>query len=141
MVEVVRDPQVSDLRQFSALMAALGDGNADYDVMAQLKRVLESVHADAIRRAKESKGKLKLLIMVKCDDQGVASINYDVDITEPKPPRRGSILWHTQEGKLSLRDPKQMELGFTRVIEGGAQLPPRDVSRPQQPAQEVTPNA
>lgn len=140
MAEVIRDPQAYDLRQFSALMAVLGDGNADFDVMAQLKRVLESVHADAVRRAKESKGKLKLVIMVKCDDQGVASINYDVDITEPKPPRRGSILWHTQEGKLSLRDPKQMELGFTRVIDGGAQQAPRDVTK-QQPAQEVSPNA
>lgn len=140
MAEAVRDPQVFDLRQFSALMAVLGDGNADFDVMAQLKRVMESVHADAVRRAKESKGKLKLLIMVKCDDHGVASINYDVDITEPKPPRRGSILWHTQDGKLSLRDPKQMELGFIRAIDGGAQQAPRDVTK-QQPAQEVAPNA
>lgn len=137
MAEAMRDPQVDDVRQFSAVISVLGDGQANADIMAQLLRVLESVKAQAVRTSKESKGLLTLKIPINVDEEGVVRMGYDVTIKEPKPPRRGSVLWMRHDGRLSLRDPKQLDLGF-RVVNGGDVAPSRDVTKPQPTAQDVT---
>lgn len=135
MADPKSDP-LKDVRKFSMVLAALGDGTADPDVMSHFLKVAESVRADAVRRSgKSKKGTLTLTVDLVSDVGGTLTIEYSVETKTPKPPRRTSTWWATEDGRLSFKHPRQEELPFT-VVTGGATSPAVDLGQ-QQSAQEV----
>lgn len=131
------------VRKFSGVVASLGEGNADFDVMAKFERALETTKAVAIRTGKPQKGKLKLTIRMVVDENGTASLFYDCDTVEPKLPTKSSLGFVTREGKFTFTQPtEQTSLDFSRprVVEGGASAP-KDVGGNEQPAKEAAQNA
>lgn len=138
MAEVQRDtPEDAayDVRLFSQFLAVLGDRQADPDLMAQLLRVIESTKALAERTECDSKGSLSIKIKVKTDKDLMTSFGYDYTTVEPKAPKRGTVMWMRKDGRLSLRDPKQMEMWKT--VDGGKSVAARDVTQAQTPGREV----
>lgn len=127
---VVRDEDdvLQPVRLFSTWMKFMGAGEADPQIAAEFKAMIEGVRADAKRRSRKSKGKLKLTIDLSSTPEGVLEVDWDVDTKIPKPPRRASLAFITDSGKLTFNDPKQLKLGFIREVTNDNTESPREAA-------------
>ena len=104
-------------RSFGTFMPHVDDGAFDVECTQQLTELLSALEEQALSTCREKSGSITVKLAFTVDEKGHATVHGDVGIKKPKPKRGGSHLW-LLKGKLSARNPRQVE------------LPLRDVSKP-----------
>lgn len=111
----VKEPDDEATRAFSRTLEQIGDGEAHAELSEKLRDLVELIRTQAIQVQADVKGKLQLTLSLSADPKQFVHISYEVKVTEPKPPRPGSIFWITKGANLSLDNPRQQKLPLHEV--------------------------
>lgn len=96
---------------------SLEDGQFDADAYAAVKRLDAALHAAALTNGGKAKGKLS--ITVEFEREGsVTTIKSAFKITQPEARRPKSVMWSTDDHRLSRSRPGHGELFGIRDVSG-----------------------
>lgn len=78
--------------------------------------------ATVIQAVKDTRkaGTFTLKVTVKPDehDPSVAIVSADTTTKVPRPSLHGRLLWPMENGRLSTKDPRQLEIGGLQAVDG-----------------------
>lgn len=111
-------------RGFAVLVQQLSDGDCHAEASLALHKLGKALLREAHAQRRPVKGELTLKLSLACDARGVVSVAYDVKRKEPAPARPTATLWLTDQGNLSVDNPRQTKLGLREVSRRG---PAREV--------------
>lgn len=105
-------------------IGSLEDGQFDADAYAAIKRLSAALKATAISSGGKAKG--KVTIALDFEKEGAATaIKATFKVTSPEARRPKSIMWTTEDNRMSRTRPGQNELFGIRDVTGTADV--RDV--------------
>jgi hypothetical protein len=111
-------------RAFSVFLQQINHGETHSILGEELWGLVRKCEQQAILVGK-GKGTLTLKLTVAIDQNGNATIEPDVAVKPPKPPRGVGRFWVDRTGNLVNKDPRQQELPLREVSgKGGA---PKDI--------------
>lgn len=105
-------------RAFSVFIQDLGNGDAHRHLSEELQRVVRVMQEQAHAQQAKVGGELKLTLKFTTDPSEIVDITYDITTKKPKPRRPRTLMWATDGGNLSRKNPHQRELPL-REVEGG----------------------
>lgn len=97
---------------FSSVLVSLERGQLHHDATLALRDLVATLSEAGATRGK-AKGKLVITLDLDLKDD-VISIVGKLEAKGPKLSRPQSVFWATPENNLTLRNPKQQEMGLVR---------------------------
>lgn len=94
---------------FGEFVASLEEGQFDADLYAQVKELSESLQEHAAYNGGKAKGKVTLVLELVQEAQ-ITKIKASFKVVKPEAPRLTSIMWATEDGRYSRRQPGQGQL-------------------------------
>ena len=101
-------------RAFARFLEQLGDGEAHAELSAELHRLMETLHDQALATG-PTKGALTLKLSFAVDPRGTVDVAYDVAVKEPKRARSKGVFWLTKGNNLTAHNPRQERLPLREV--------------------------
>lgn len=108
MSQAEANPRKEPTRPFSIVLGQLEDGTFHDDVSEKLRELTLALKEHAATSG-NAKGKLTLTLDLMVD-KGLLLIVPNVETRAPRPRRKSSVMWITDEGNLSPDNPKQLPL-------------------------------
>lgn len=99
-------------------MRTLEDGQFDADCYEAIKALGAALSQHAWANGGKSKGKVTISLAFT-QDGGVTEIRSDFKVTEPPGNRLKSVLWQTEDHRLTRTRPGQYEMMGIRDVSGG----------------------
>lgn len=97
--------EIGPANTFARTLAELGKGNSLAELSASITEIVQAV------RATGKEGKLVYTIRIKpvSSDGGQVVVSDKIDPDVPKPDRKTTLFFTTEDGDLSRRDPNQTD--------------------------------
>lgn len=120
-------------KSFATFLPHVDDGAFEVECTEKLTELLRVLEEQALATCRNTAGRLTVTLDFKVDEKGNTTLHGDVAVKKPKPKRGGTHMW-LLKGKLSNRNPRQVELALrdvsspTRVV---------DTTAPAAPAKDV----
>ena len=112
------------VRNFGVFLTQIRDGEVNAEASRELRDLLLALAEHASKQGK-AKGKLTLAFNFSVDARGVVAVGVETKVQTPKPERGAGIFWLTDDGNLSVQNPKQVRIPFRDVK---ADAEPKDVA-------------
>lgn len=103
-----RDPAVAT-HSFQKFIGNVEDGQLQADLTNALQRLLADMRTHQINVGGNPKGKIAINFDFKLEN-GVVEVSGNYSVTAPKRVGGKSIYWVTEDGHLTGRNPKQMDM-------------------------------
>lgn len=103
---------------------SLEDGQFDADAYAAIKRLSAALKSTAMTNGGKAKGKVTIALDF-AQEGSVTAIKATFKVAQPEAPRPKSIMWTTDDNRLSRSRPGQNELFGIRDVSGASDF--RDV--------------
>ena len=109
-----QDPNPHALRNFSALLNVIQDGELQQDLSDAVRKLVADIQDSARETGGKARGKIVLTVDLKYTDQ-MFDLNADFKITAPETPRRRTTMYCTPDNYLTRVNPRQMDLPLRTV--------------------------
>lgn len=103
-----RDPAVAT-NSFQQFIGNVEDGQLQADLSQALQRLLADMRTHQINVGGNPKGKIAINFDLKLEN-GVVEVTGNYTVNAPKRVGGKSIYWVTEDGHLTSRNPKQMDM-------------------------------
>lgn len=121
-------------RSFGVVISNINEGTLHSELSEKLQWLARVLEAHALQVGK-AKGTLTLKLNLTVDHLGVATVQPEVTIKEPKPLRGAAVFWLDKASNLQPQNPNQTVLPLREVTKNNE--PVRDIGAAHQDIKNV----